>query len=65
MYLVYEFMAGAETLEVRYLQQSSNGVILPEPVLWSIFVQLAIVLRAVHAAGFAARCVAPSKVHPP
>jgi PAB-dependent poly(A)-specific ribonuclease subunit 3 len=54
-------MAGAESLEARYLQASS-GVPLPEHALWSIFIQLSSALRAIHAAGFAARSVDSSKV---
>lgn len=61
VYLIYDFVPGAETIEYRYLQPA--GMPLPEPLLWSIFVQLATALRAVHSAGFAARCVDSSKVH--
>ena len=60
---MYEFVAGAESLEARYLQ-ASNGVPLSEPALWSIFIQLSTALRAIHAAGFAARSVDSSKVPP-
>jgi hypothetical protein len=63
VYAVYEFVAGAESLEARYLQ-ASNGVPLSEPALWSIFIQLSTALRAIHAAGFAARSVDSSKVPP-
>ena len=35
---------------------------VPERVLWSYACQLASLLRVVHAAGLAARCIEPSKV---
>jgi len=60
VYLAYEFVPGAESLETHYVM-SSPGIPLPEHVVWSIFIQLAAALRTVHSAGFAARCVDPSK----
>ncbi len=44
VYMVYDFHPGAVTLESKFLHATSQP--LPEPVLWSVLVQLVAALKA-------------------
>ncbi len=60
--MAYDYFPGADTLEERFLRASPQGQVpIPEDVMWSITVQIASALRAIHSAGLSCR-VFPSKV---
>ena len=61
MVFVYDFHAGATTLEARYFPTSPESVV-EESVLWSYIVQLSSALCAVHASNRACRIVDASKI---
>jgi PAB-dependent poly(A)-specific ribonuclease subunit 3 len=62
MYVVHDYAPGAATLAAAHCARGAPGA--REDALWAVAVQCAAALRAVHAAGLAARsaALAPSKV---
>ncbi|KAG8908956.1 PAB-dependent poly(A)-specific ribonuclease subunit 3 [Tulasnella sp. 403] len=57
---VYEYHPGAQTLASIYLD--CNATPIPEHILWSLIVQIALALREVHHRGLAVRVLEPSKI---
>jgi PAB-dependent poly(A)-specific ribonuclease subunit 3 len=63
LFLAYDYFPGADTLEERFLRVrgEQERTPIPDDVVWSIAVQIASAMRAIHAAGLSCR-IFPSKV---
>lgn len=61
--MAYDYFPGADTLEERFLRVrgEQERTPIPDDVVWSIAVQIASAMRAIHAAGLSCR-IFPSKV---
>ena len=64
MWFVFDFHAGAKSLEATYLVSQSDESVqqLNEEILWSYICQLSNALRLIHSQGLACRCIYPSKI---
>ncbi|KAI9104855.1 hypothetical protein DFS34DRAFT_645550 [Phlyctochytrium arcticum] len=59
---VYDYHPLSVTLQEKYLETQASPPAVSEKILWSFLIQMLSALKAIHAAGLAARVIEPSKI---